>query len=355
MGKNSNSDDIITLWGQDFTRVRDGLDEEQVESFVNEVTGQRDILFQRQKHLSSLTKLAEKTVAEADSIAKQTVDEAAEQAKVETTTIIAKAEEQAQQMIEEKRAEVIAMANREAEAIRSDVQAQAKLLLGEKARCIQSELKNNAQSFYRQFFSQLESLQQQVVAFEGEFEHVLSRTMEQEKCVVLDAGSGVSTQLADSILAEAMAQVYTVDQCGNSELEKMVPALAGNDEAADCEGEVELEILPPVDIKQIMGIMRYLDSLTEVETTELIPVADRPSIIVFLREPVPLIAMLRMLPEVGQIEESTSFKDTLQSKRRKVQITLSSKNSILTDGKGVSSCGTPRYEAPSSIDTPGFL
>jgi len=335
VGKSSNTDDVITLWGQDFTRVRGGLDEEQVVSFVNEVTGQRDMLLQRQKHLSSLTKLAEKTVTEADSIAKQMIDEAAEQAQVEATAIIAKVEEQAQQMIEEKRAEVIAMANREAEVIRSDAQQQVELLLGEKARSIQIELKDTAQLLYRQFLAQLENLQQQVTAFEAEFEHILSKTIEQEKNVTPNADLRVSTQPTDSILAEAMAQVYTVDQRGNSELEKMVPALAGNDEVADCEGEVELEILPPVDIKQIMGIMRYLDSLTEVETTELIPVADRPSIIVFLREPVPLIAMLRMLPEVGQIEESASFKDTLQSKRRKVQITLS-KNSIITDGNEIS-------------------
>jgi len=335
VGKSSNTDDVITLWGQDFTRVRGGLDEEQVVSFVNEVTGQRDMLLQRQKHLSSLTKLAEKTVTEADSIAKQMIDEAAEQAQVEATAIIAKVEEQAQQMIEEKRAEVIAMANREAEVIRSDAQQQVELLLGEKARSIQIELKDTAQLLYRQFLAQLENLQQQVTAFEAEFEHILSKTIEQEKNITPNADLGVSAQPADSILAEAMAQVYTVDQRGNSELEKMVPALAGNDEVADCEGEVELEILPPVDIKQIMGIMRYLDSLTEVETTELIPVADRPSIIVFLREPVPLIAMLRMLPEVGQIEESASFKDTLQSKRRKVQITLS-KNSIITDGNEIS-------------------
>ena len=255
MGKSSNTDDVITLWGQDFTGVRDGLDEEQVVSFVNEVTGQRDMLLQRQKHLSSLTKLAEKTVAEADSIAKQTVDEAAEQAKVETTAIIAKVEEQAQQMIEEKRAEVIAMANREAEAIRSDAQQQVELLLGEKARSTQIELKDTAQLLYKQFLAQLESLQQQVTAFETDFEHTLSKTMEHDKNVTPNANLGVSTQPADRILAEAMAQAYTVDQHGNSELEKMAPSLAGNDEAADCEGEVELEILPPVDIKQMMGIM----------------------------------------------------------------------------------------------------
>ncbi|GAI80905.1 unnamed protein product, partial [marine sediment metagenome] len=103
MGKNGNNNDVIELWGHDFGRVRYGLDEEQVVAFVNEVISQRDMFLQRQEHLSSLTKLAERAVAEADNMAKQMSEEAAEQARAEATMIIAKAEEQAQQVIEEKR------------------------------------------------------------------------------------------------------------------------------------------------------------------------------------------------------------------------------------------------------------
>jgi len=341
VGKNGNNNDIIELWGHDFARVRYGLDKEQVVSFVNELISQRDTFLHRQEHLSSLTKLAERTIAEADNMAEQTREESAEQAKAEATAIMAKAEEQAQQMIEEKRTEVITMANREAEAIRADAQQQAELLLEEKASSIQIELKDMAQSLYRQFLSQLESLQQQVIALEVEFEHTLSQTMkqpvpsiEQENNVTPSTDSGVSTQPEDSVLAEAITQAQAVDQLGNSEREKRVPVSAENEETADYTGEIELQILPPVNIKQIMGIMRYLDSLSEVETTELIPVADRPSIMVFLHEPVHLIEILRTLPEVGQVEEVTNFIDTLQSKRRKIQITLS-KDWILAEAKEV--------------------
>jgi len=341
VGKNGNNNDIIELWGHDFARVRYGLDKEQVVSFVNELISQRDTFLHRQEHLSSLTKLAERTIAEADNMAEQTREESAEQAKAEATAIMAKAEEQAQQMIEEKRTEVITMANREAEAIRADAQQQAELLLEEKASSIQIELKDMAQSLYRQFLSQLESLQQQVIALEVEFEHTLSQTIkqpvpsiEQENNVTSSTDSGVSTQPEDSVLAEAIAQAQAVDQLGNSEREKRVPVSAENEETSDYKGESELQILPPVNIKQIMGIMRYLDSLSEVETTELIPVADRPSIMVFLHEPVHLIEILRTLPEVGQVEEVTNFIDTLQSKRRKIQITLS-KDWILAEAKEV--------------------
>jgi len=163
--------------------------------------------------------------------------------------------------------------------------------------------------------------------------------MEQENNVTPGTDAGMSTQPEDSILTEVITQGQAVDQLDSSELEKMAPVSAENKEAIDYKAEVQLEIRPPVDIKQIIGIMRYLDSLPEVETTELIPVADRPSIIVSLNEPVHLIEILKTLPEVGQVEkvtngEATSFTDTLQSKRRKIQITLS-KDRISAEAKEV--------------------
>ena len=84
-------------------RVKSGLDEKQVTSFVNELVSQRDTLLKHQEHLSSFSMLAERTVAEADNVAKQIKEEAAEQAKVEPNAIIAETEEQVQQMFEEKR------------------------------------------------------------------------------------------------------------------------------------------------------------------------------------------------------------------------------------------------------------
>ena len=351
-GKNGNNTDIVQLWGHDFMRIRDGLDEKQVISFVNEFISQRNTSLQRQEHLSSLTKLAERTVTEADNMAKQTKAEAVEQARAEVAGIIAEAEEQAQQMIEEKRTEVITTANRKAEAIRAEAQQQAELLLEEKTRNIQIELKDTAQSLYRQFLVQLESLQQHVMILETEFEHTLSQTtkqfepiierrlpsqplvkIEQEINTLPGIDDGISTKPEDGILAEVLAQNQTTNQLDRSEREKTAPVSVENEEATDYSGEVELEILPPVDVRQIMGIMRYLDGLPQVETTELIPTAYRPSIIVFLNETMPLIEILRTLPEISQAEkttsrETTNSSDTPQNKRRKIQVTLSQDRAI---------------------------
>ena len=295
MGTKPKSTDTVELWGRRFKITKDGLDEEQVASFVDELITERDMLSKQQEHLSSLTKLAERTVTAADELAKQVHKEAMDQAKVEANAIAAKAEEQAQQIIEEKRAEAVAMANMEAEAIKAKAQQQAELLLEETAKRIQPELRYMAQRLHRELLSQLESLKQQVVAFETEFEHKLSQLSEK-------AGTGAGEG----------------DKTGD-EFQELIRA---TDQANTSEPEWELQILPPIDIMQTLDIVTHLDSLPEVQNTELIPQVDRASILVFLREPIQLIDTLRALPQVAEVKEDTTGAD---SKPRKVQIVLSGK------------------------------
>ncbi len=109
MGKNRNMADAIELWGHSFQRASNGLDEEQVVSFVSDIISQRDALIQRQEHIVLLNQLAERTVAAADDMANQVKEEALGQARAEADDIISKVEEQAQQLIDEKRAVVIAV------------------------------------------------------------------------------------------------------------------------------------------------------------------------------------------------------------------------------------------------------
>ncbi len=90
-----------------------------------------------------------------------------------------------------------------------------------------------------------------------------------------------------------------------------------------------MEILPPLDIKQIMAIMRHLDSLAEVENTELIPLTDRPLIVLSLYEPLLLVELLKTLPEVEEVKEVIDEEVThAEGQRRKIQIVLSG-NSVL--------------------------
>ena len=298
MGKNANKKGAAQLWGHEFNRAENGLDEEQVVSFVNELMNEREELLKSVEHLSSLTRLAEKTVVEADNVAQQTQKEAAEQAKAEANAIVAKAEEEAQQVVEEKRAEAIAMADREAEAIKANAQQQAELMLGERAKRIQPELRGVAKRLYGELLSQLESLKQQVVASEEEFDHNLSQPLEETSNVNMET---------DKVSDEFLELIQTIDETNASE------------------PEWELEVLPPIDLTQMIDIMNYLDRLPEVEKTELIPRVDRPSIMVFVCEPIHLVDMLRTLPQVAQVIEDVTEGAGANGKPRKVQIVLSGK------------------------------
>jgi vacuolar-type H+-ATPase subunit E/Vma4 len=297
MGTKLSNTDTVELGGRKFKRAKNGLDEEEVTSFISELISERDMLIKHQEHLSSLSRLAEKTVVDADGLAKQIQKEAADQAKAEVSAIVAKAEEQAKQIIEEKRAEAVAMANREAEAIKANAQQQAELLLKEKIKEIIPQLGDMAHRLYRELLSQLESLKQQVAVLEAEFEHKLSQP---------EATSTVAVEGA-KIGDEFQELIVTPDQTNTGE------------------PEWEVQVLPPIDIMQTLGIMNCLDRLPGVEKTELIPDIEKPSIIVFVREPIQLIDMLRTLPQVAEVKEDAAGAAGADSKPRKVQIALSEK------------------------------
>jgi cell division septum initiation protein DivIVA len=298
MAKNDNNSGIVELWGHEFKKAKDGLDKEQVVSFVNELMNEHKALLKRAEHLSSLTKLAEKTIVEADNVAQQVQKEAEDKAKAEANTIVAKAEEQAQQLVQEKSAEATAMANREAETIKAKAQQRAESLLEERAKSIQPQLRDTAKRLYGELLLQLESLKQQVVALEEEFGRKLSQPLEETSNVSMEA-----------------------DKVGNEFLE----LIQTTDETNEGEPEWELEILPPIDLTQILDIINYLDGLPEVEKTELIPQTDKPLIMVFVREPIDLIDILRTLPQVAQVTEDTTESADAEGKPRKAQIELPGK------------------------------
>ncbi len=321
MGNNGAKDDnhnSIEVGGFEFRRVENGLDKDQVTSLINELISQRDTLVQREEHLSSITKLAEKMVTQADNLAEELKTEAIDQGKAEAAVIIAKAEEQTQQMIKEKRAEIVTIANEQAAAIKAEAERKAELLLKNQTKIIQDELSNFVHQLCSQLVSELDSLKQQAVALGAVFEDRLSQITEDTSAVTMEA---------DEIRAESQELIPTTDQTITSESEEK--ALVSADEAKmapyEREPEFEVGIMPPIDIIKVMGIVKYLDSLSEVENTELIPLTDSPSILVFLREPIHLIDTLKTLPEVAHVKEDATNTANAEGEQRKVQIVLSEK------------------------------
>jgi len=294
MAKNNNNkkNGAVELWGHEFKKAAEGLDKTEVVSFVTELMKKNETLLKRAEHLASLTKLAEKTIVEADNVAKQVHNEAEEKAKAEAKAILAEAEEQGQKIIEEKRAEALARANREVEDIKAKAQQQAEKLLEEKIKEIQPELKGHAKTLYEELLNQLENLKKQVVTLEEELDHKLAQPP-----------------------AEASKATIETSKADNEFLELLQPV----EEHSEDEPEWELEVLPPIDLTQILDIINHLDDLPQVVRTELIPHMDKPTIMVFLRQPIELVEILETLPQVANVTEDTT---DAEGKPRKAQIEL---------------------------------
>jgi len=59
MSNNAKKDGAVVLGGREFKRVKNGLDEAQVASFIDELTKERDKLAQSQDHIASLNRLTD--------------------------------------------------------------------------------------------------------------------------------------------------------------------------------------------------------------------------------------------------------------------------------------------------------
>jgi cell division septum initiation protein DivIVA len=177
--------DVLVVGGREFKRVKNGLDEDQIASFIDELIKERDKLAQSQEHIASLNRLAETTVVEADRLAKQVKTEAAEQAKAESTAIIDKAREQARQMAEKKIAEAVEIANEKAKAIKAKAEEEAALLLENEKIKIRGELHNLVNQQFGYMLEELEGLKKQAAAVQADFDNKLSEPREEDSAAAV--------------------------------------------------------------------------------------------------------------------------------------------------------------------------
>lgn len=346
---NSVKDGVVTLGGREFKRVKTGLDEAQVVAFVNELIGERDKLAKSQHHIGSLTKLAETTIVEADRLANQIKAEASEQAKAERAALLDKAREEAKQMAEQKQAEALNKANEETAVIRAEAEKQAAALLDSERAKIHDALRNTISQQFGCVLQELDRLKKQATAAQMDFEKHLSRDGDesgavaaappQEERVAATMESQQNRSTAIMTATEEDASGPTKER-GYSD-ESLQPAQATQSEKdfdlsrlleMDDRGELgdpqfEVEILPPVHMRKMMEVVAYLDELPEVKNTEIIPRVDMPAILVFLREEMNLLEVLRAIPGVAHIEEVLTGADAsngeLAKDPKKIRIGLS--------------------------------
>jgi len=337
---NTVKDDVVVLGGHEFKRVKNGLDESQVSSFVNELIDERDKLAQSQDHVASLNRLAERTIVEADKLAMQIKTEAAEQAKAESAAIVDKAKEQARQMVEKKTAEATKLANEEANAIKAKAEKEAALLVENQKNKIQRELRNlvNQQSGYLQ--EELERLKQQAAAIQVDFDNKPPEFGEEKNTATVEMGqeryrpAAETTEQRDTMVADASKEtlnesphrpdpIWRATDDSEKSFEPSGP-LQIEDQPESGKPQWEVEIVPPFEIATIMEVVSFLDQLPEVTNTEMIvPQIDAPLILVFLRRPMDIVDVLQKVPAVASVEEVMATVAATNGKPRKVRISLS--------------------------------
>ena len=224
----------------------DGIADGEVLSFVNELLDQRDTFSQRQEHLLSLTKLAEKTIIEADKLAEDIRREILDKAKADASRITAEAEERAQKVsaeaeeraqkvsaeaearaqqviaeaeeraqqviaeteeraqhiIKEKETEIVALATEQAAAVRAEAEREAELLREQERQRVQGELRDRAQKLYVDLAVQLDVLKQQAAALEVEWEGKLSQPAQTSASAAAVEEEPLSSQIPATIQPE---------------------------------------------------------------------------------------------------------------------------------------------------------
>ncbi len=374
--------DVIELWGREFNLVKNGLSEAQVVSFVNGLVKQHDVLIQRQEHLVTLTKLAERTVSEADRLAEEIKKEAENKAKTEAARIISEAETSAKTQSTRIIKDAEAVAEAQSERLMSEAREKADQMIKEKethalkaaveqaeaikatAEKLAHEALSNAETEARKLIAEAEARSRHIVeqkeaeatALAGEQSRLLLEKAQKEAATILEREKRrvqpELTQFIRRVRSQLLSELDEIkEKAGQLEAqfglavtddEQKVPAAVENipvavkpdafmdlvkqsDNSAD-EGEPtwEIEIVPPLDIMKIMSIVSYLDSLNEVSRTEIIPRNERTSVIIYTSNDLELLSLIKKLPEVTGAEE-TKNNNAGNERMRKISLALSAR------------------------------
>ncbi len=160
---------VKQLWGRQFSVVPEGLAEDQVAAYVDELMSKYKALAVQQEHILSLEKVLQQAAIEADRVAAGITSKAKEEAEAETARLINEAKERAQELMIEarRRAEaltdedvrnILYAANRRAEITETEAKQRAQLYLLRSREIIESELREDVKVVYHRLLSTLQSL-----------------------------------------------------------------------------------------------------------------------------------------------------------------------------------------------------
>ena len=296
-------EDTLHIGNRSFRKIKLGLDENEVRSYIEELITQREALRKRLEPLAALTELAEKTVMDANNLSQAMIKKASDQAKLEADNIRVASEQETEEFVKQIRTEVITAAKKEAEVIKAEAQHRAKMIRESQLDGIKKEVANLAQKLQNDLVADIESMKKNVLALSTK-----------------SSETGSNTETSDG--QENKNRLFKDEK---EQLFNQVPWL-------------EIEIMPPIDIDEIMHLISYLERLPEVKTADVLPDTPNPIVRVFLSKSMALAAVLRTLPQVAQVNEVLDISGVDHQsgeKRERLQLTFGNnpnKNQLLEKG-----------------------
>ena len=200
---------IRQIWGRKFKIVKNGLDEAEVFSFIGGLIDQNNALASKLEHLDSLTKLAERTVIEANKQAQSIKKEGEEKANASAASIIAEAEEKARKEIDRITSEGERKARQSAQEKIAAAEQQAQSMLTaaeEKAASIKANADDEANMITAE-------AKQNAIATEQQAQEILKTTEEKAESIKTNADNE-----AHSIITEAKQNAMAAEQQAQSML-----------------------------------------------------------------------------------------------------------------------------------------
>jgi hypothetical protein len=279
-----NADGRLALLRHNLQEMKGG---DQILAYVQELIAERDDLAKRQDHLSSLARLMEKTVSDADDLAAQIRQEAEAKAQSRIKEITAQAENQARLVLEETRSKAVTEAEDEVRALRTDAERELDALISEQTAALRAQAKEMSDRLYDAMLKEAEESNHRLGLLQADLEKKLGSLQL--------AGGKPAGDRKGSPTASAQSQ----SPVKTPQPEQPAPASAKVEEA-DKADIVDIEILPPRDKGVIEGIRNYLGLQDEVGTAEIRHLTDKTMIEVHLLRPMDVLERISRLPEVEE-------------------------------------------------------
>ena len=327
-----------SIFDQEFSLVNDGLNEEQVITFVNEIMKQRDGLLKEHEHLNSLRTLAEKTVIEADELAQ----DIRSQVQAETMKMVSEAEEKARNLV----AEGQTQAREEATQILQQARQEALVITETAKKKISSRIEDILEKFRPSLQNIVSGLDANNEIF-NDIDKSLTGSVISELTPTSDVSDKLDsndnnkqdhqTSLDNSLVESTTSKFNPISDklaptCSNNHNKRghntsqdsdiisqaknildnnlgnaTATAVANNTQTAISpdiyQGEVSISVIPPVDIAQLIKLRRNLESITHLKILATAGSYDEGSTITLnIDKPLSLIRILGVIPEVDRVE-----------------------------------------------------